>query len=183
VIKKDSQDQANPETEASPEKDAPKKKKRKGHGKNGAAAYTGAEKKFVPHLDLVPADHCPKCLKGKVYRVEQPQVVVRIEGGAPLSAKVTEYDQLRCNLCGDIFTSKPAEIKKSKSYDENACAIIALLKYGHGFPFYRLAKLQQSVGIPLPSSTQWDIVKALYKNLVKFSTSSIPQLLCRVSNY
>lgn len=160
------QPQTTPEEEASPNNDASKKKKRRGHGKNGAAAYTGAEKEFVPHPDLSPGDHCPMCLKGKVYRLEQPQVVVRIEGRAPLSAKVTEYDQLRCNLCGDIFTSKPPEIKESKAYDENACAIIALLKYGHGFPFFRLAKLQQSVGIPMPSSTQWDIVKTFYHKVV-----------------
>lgn len=162
MLKENPKEKATPETQASPENDPPKKKKRKGHGRNGAAAYTGAEKQFVPHPDLVPGDCCPKCPKGKVYRMQQPQVVVRIEGGAPLSAKVTEYDQLRCNLCGAIFTSKPPEIKESKSYDENACAIIALLKYGHGLPFYRLEKLQQSIGIPLASSTQWDLVKALY---------------------
>ena len=34
-----------------------------------------------------------------------------------------------------------------------------MLKYGGGFPFYRLAGLQQGFGIPLPASTQWEIVK------------------------
>jgi len=37
--------------------------------------------------------------------------------------------------------------------------MIALLKYGSGFPFYRLERLQGSLGIPLPASTQWAIVK------------------------
>jgi len=151
------------EKETPPDQSSPNKKKPKGHGRNGAAAYTGALREFVPNPDLIPGDPCPKCLSGKVYRLERPQVVVRIEGCAPLSAKVTEYDQLRCNLCGDIFTSKPPEAKESKAYHETACAMVALLKYGHGFPFYRLARLQQSVGIPLPSSTQWDLVKELYQ--------------------
>lgn len=143
-----------------------KKKKRKGHGRNGASAFTGAEKEFVPHPVLVPGDSCLECLKGKVYRMPQPQVFVRIEGGAPVSAKVTEYDQLRCNLCSAVFTSKPPEIKESKVYDENVSAVVALLKYGNGFPFYRLERLQKSVGIPLPSSTQWDLVKAFYHKAV-----------------
>ena len=40
--------------------------------------------------------------------------------------------------------------------------MIALLKYGNGFPFYRLENLQNSVGIPLPASTQWDVVRDFY---------------------
>jgi hypothetical protein len=36
---------------------------------------------------------------------------------------------------------------------------IALLKYGSGMPFYRLEKLEQVLGIPLPASTQWEIVE------------------------
>jgi hypothetical protein len=37
--------------------------------------------------------------------------------------------------------------------------MIALLKYGSGMPFYRLEKLEQALGIPLPASTQWEIVE------------------------
>ena len=37
---------------------------------------------------------------------------------------------------------------------------MALLKYGTGQPFYRQDKLQKSLGIPLPASTQWEIVSA-----------------------
>jgi hypothetical protein len=33
-----------------------------------------------------------------------------------------------------------------------------MLKYGSGFPFHRLERLQESLGIPLPASTQWEIV-------------------------
>lgn len=44
---------------------------------------------------------------------------------------------MRCNLCGQIFTASfPEEIGKTK-YDETANAIIPLLKYGSGMPFYR----------------------------------------------
>jgi hypothetical protein len=38
--------------------------------------------------------------------------------------------------------------------------MIALLKYGTGVPWNRSAGLQGSLGVPLPASTQWDIVHA-----------------------
>ena len=38
--------------------------------------------------------------------------------------------------------------------------MIALLKYGNGMPFHREETLQGNLGIPLPASTQWDIVEA-----------------------
>lgn len=37
--------------------------------------------------------------------------------------------------------------------------MIAMLKYGSGVPFYRIEKLQESMGMPLPASTQWDVVE------------------------
>ena len=37
--------------------------------------------------------------------------------------------------------------------------MIALLKYGCGLPFHRIARLQQALAIPLPATTQWDVVQ------------------------
>ena len=34
-----------------------------------------------------------------------------------------------------------------------AGAMIAQLKYGSGVPFYRMEKLEQQLGIPLPAAT------------------------------
>ena len=39
-----------------------------GHGRNGAAAFTGANKVAVAHATLHPGDLCPECRRGKVYR-------------------------------------------------------------------------------------------------------------------
>ena len=36
--------------------------------------------------------------------------------------------------------------------------MIAILKYGCGLPFYRLEQLEGGLGIPMPTSTQWDVV-------------------------
>jgi hypothetical protein len=50
-----------------------------GHGRNGAAAFTGAHKIAVPHAKLKPGDGCPECEKGKVYTQKQPKAFRRSE--------------------------------------------------------------------------------------------------------
>jgi transposase len=130
----------------------------KGHGRNAAADYTGAEQIKVPHATLTPSDNCPGCLKGILYEMKVPKLVVRITGKAPIQAKVYQMQKLRCNLCGEIFIADtPAGIGEEK-YDAASAAMIALLKYGSGLPFNRLQQLQGSLGVPLPASTQWEIV-------------------------
>jgi hypothetical protein len=68
-------------------------------------------------------------------------------------------DRLRCNLCGEVFTAPEPEGVGPETYDETAAAMIALLKYGSGMPFYRLEKLEHLLGIPLPASTQGEIAE------------------------
>jgi transposase len=133
--------------------------KKPGHGRNGASSYTGAKKVAVPHPTLHPGDGCPGCEKGKVYPQKEPRTLVRVVGQAPLAATVYELDRLRCNLCGEVFTAQEPEGVGPEKYDETTAAMIALLKYGSGMPFYRLEKLEHLLGIPLPASTQWEIVE------------------------
>lgn len=136
------------------------KKKRPGHGRNGAAEYEGAKRIKTKHGSLNPKDPCPKVnCEGRVYELAEPAVLVRVWGSAPLDAEICECQRLRCNLCGEVFTAAaPAEFGEEK-YDATAAAMIALLKYGSGLPFNRLKGLQGSLKIPLPASTQWDIVR------------------------
>ncbi len=134
-------------------------KKKPGHGRNGAEAYAGARRIKVPHGSLKPGDHCPKCQKGKVYRQKEPGVRIRVIGQPPVQATVYELEHLRCNLCGDVYEAEAPEGVGEKKYDESAAAMIGLLKYGSGVPFYRLAGLEGNLGIPLPPATQWGIVK------------------------
>jgi transposase len=151
-----------PETEntsSSEDKPTEKKPRPAGHGRNGAAAFTGAKKVVISHPSLKTGDGCPSCQRGKVYGQQEPRTLVRIIGQAPLSATAYECERLRCNACGDVFSApEPAGVGPEK-YDESAAAMIAQLKYGSGIPFYRLAKLENSLGIPLPPSTQWEIAE------------------------
>ncbi|MDD5308078.1 MAG: transposase, partial [Deltaproteobacteria bacterium] len=106
---------------------------------------------------LKAGDRCPECERGKLY-VHPPSVLVRVMGIAPLAAIAYELERLRCNACGEVFTAKAPEGIGEAKYDESATAMIALLKYGCGMPFNRLELLEQELGIPLPASTQWEVV-------------------------
>ena len=146
-------------------RDGAEKPKPKGHGRNGAEKYEGAEKIEVPHESLKPGDGCPaEGCKGKVYR-QKPSVIVRVRGRAPLSAKVFELERLRCNLCGEVFRAKAPDGIGERKYDETAASMIALLKYGSGLPFNRLEGLEGNLGIPLPAGTQWGIVNGAHETI------------------
>jgi len=138
---------------------------RAGHGRNGAAAFTGANKVAVAHATLHSGDLCPECRRGKVYRQKEPATLVRFVGHAPLEATVFEMERLRCNACGEVFTADEPQTAGPAKYDETAVAMIALLKYGTGVPFKRLERLQEHLGMPLPATTQWDLMAAAAKRM------------------
>jgi transposase len=138
---------------------------RHGHGRNGAVAFTGAHRVAVAHTTLHSGDRCPACRQGRVYRQQEPATLVRFVGHAPLEATVFEMERLRCNACGEVFTAEAPETAGADKYEETAVAIIALLKYGTGVPFKRLERLQEHLGMPLPATTQWDLMAAAAKLL------------------
>ena len=141
----------------------PAKPRKPGHGRNGVDKFPGAKRVAVPHDSLTSGDRCPECGRGKVYS-SPPRVLLRFTGQTPLQATIYELDRLRCSLCGASFVaSEPAEAGGPK-YDAQAISMIGLLKYGLGMPFNRFARLQRSMGIPLPPSTQWDLVRQLWQD-------------------
>lgn len=143
--------------------DAPEKK-RKGHGRNGTAAYTGAQRVCLKCTHLRPGERCPECGKGKLYPYK-PSEIVCIRGQAPLQATIYECEKLRCNLCGKLFTAALPPEAVGPKYDPSSASMIGLLHYGCGFPFNRLEMLQKNLGIPLSSSTQWDVVNGMAHEL------------------
>lgn len=166
-----------------------------GHGRNGKERYSGAGIIEIPHNSLKEKDRCPTCGKGKLYMAE-PASIVRVTGNAPITAKVYELERLRCNLCGQVFTATAPEGMGEQKYDAASGAIIALLKYGAGLPFYRLESLQESLKVPLPASTQWEIVEQVgqkidpvYRQLVRdaaqgeilYNDDTIAKILSRIN--
>jgi hypothetical protein len=169
VLGGDTEEQASsPSAEGSPDQasadpdadDAPPKR-RKGHGRNGADDYPGAERIPVPHQSLDVGDDCPECLEGTLYGLSRPAQIIRLVGQAPVQATIHQLQRLRCNLCGKVFTAAAPQgvDPEADKYDVTVASMIGLLKYGSGFPFNRFAGLQGSLGIPLPASTQWEIVR------------------------
>jgi transposase len=146
-----------------------------GHGRNGAEDYEGAEVVHVVHPSLRGGDPCPGCQKGRVYETTEPGRLVRIRGQAPLGATVYELQKLRCNLCGEIFTAPAPPGVGPEKYDAESGAMIALLKYGSGMPFNRLERLEGSLGIPLPSATQWQIAQAMDRTIQPVGKALIRQ--------
>ena len=137
------------------------KEEKKGTGRNGSDAYKGAKRVKVPHPELKSGDKCPLCLKGRVYLMGKPSPIVCITGSAPLSATIYECECLRCNLCQERFTAPSPEGIGEEKFDEKAKALLAILKYGSGMPYYRIEKLHDMFEIPLPDSTQWDLINGM----------------------
>jgi transposase len=146
----DASAQASPQTNSS---------RKKGHGRNGADDYPGAQRVRVPHESLQPGDTCPACGRGTAYEVNTPGVLIRFTGQPPLQATIYELQKLRCHLCGQIFTAQAPVGVGPEKYDTTAASMIGLLKYGSGLPFNRLQRLQGNLEVPLAASTQWEIVE------------------------
>jgi transposase len=138
--------------------------KPKGHGRNSSDAYQGGKRIDVPHASLTAGAACPACGQGTVYD-KTPGVLVRFTGQPPLTATIYQLQKLRCHLCGQVFTATAPQEAGERKYDATAGSMVGLLKYGSGLPFNRLEGLQGHLEIPLPASTQWDIVHAVAVDL------------------
>ncbi len=128
-----------------------------GHGRNGAQAYSNSPVITIDPLGVLPGDRCPECGDGKVYDCT-PRTIVKVVGQPPLMATVYQLRQLRCRLCDATFTAPMPQGVTAQKYDPSCAAMLALLRYGSGMPFYRLESLQASLNVPLPDATQWEIV-------------------------
>jgi transposase len=151
---------------SSPAAQAPQdRKRRKGHGRHGAKDYPGAQRVAVGHGQLAPGDCCPECGQGQIYRLRQPAQVLHLLAQPIFPATIYELERLRCNRCGHcVSASAPAEAGTQK-YDPSVASMLAVLRYGSGVPFYRIARLQRAFGVPLPDVTQWERVEALAQEL------------------
>jgi transposase len=141
-------------------KDQPK---RKGHGRKGAKDYPGAKRISVPHPKFKAGELCPKCLKGKLYLLKIPARIISIVARPIFGATIYELEKLRCALCGAVLTAPaPPEAMHGK-YHPSVGVMLPIVRYGIGVPMYRIEKWQNCFGVPLPASTQWEIIEAASK--------------------
>jgi hypothetical protein len=162
--KTETTDQVCPEATPKPPPSPPTKPPPKGHGRCRADQYTGARWIGVSHPIWRKGQSCPHCGKGSLRTQRRPGVVLHIRGSPPISASGWKLEKLRCDTCGDVFTAPAPPEAGTAKYDESVGVTVALLRYGSGMPHYRLARLQQSLGVPLPESTQWELLVPLFQH-------------------
>lgn len=92
-----------------------------------------------------------------------------------MGATLYQCDRLRCNLCGELYTAPAPKEVGDEKYDATAVSMIGLLKYGTGLPFNRIETLQAGMRIPLPATTQWDLVQAGARQLAPVHEALIVQ--------
>jgi len=131
---------------------------RPGHGRQGAAAYPGAERVTCRHETLAVGERCPVCGQGRLYRLA-PGVEIRIDGNALLSAIRYELEKLRCSACGAVFTAPMPAGAGAEKYSPRARAVLAVSRYYLGLPFYRVEGYQAMLRVPVPDATQGDQIE------------------------
>lgn len=157
-----------------PEKGEAKKKKRKNHGHRPSSDYAEAKIIDMIHQTLKKGDSCPECLKGRLFQLKSG-TVIRIVGQPWLQVEIHKPERLRCSLCGKIFTANlPSELNTGSRVDQSAKAIVTLLKYRGGVPFYRQEQVQEALGIPISASEIWEMTEDVADDL-----QPIYSILCK----
>jgi hypothetical protein len=131
---------------------------KKGHGRLPSSVYTAATHIVVPHKELQSGGPCPDCRRGKLYELSMPACVLRIFGQPLLSATCWDCQRLRCSSCSAVHTAQAPPEAQGPKFDATAVGMIAIARYGIGLPHHRLAKLQHYLNLPVPASTQWDVL-------------------------
>jgi transposase len=145
-------------------------KETKGHGRLSADAYQGAAVMNVDLPDLKPGDACPEdYCDGRLYEMSEPGVFIQVTGAPAAQATRYNLQKLRCSVCELIFTASIPEGVEAVKYTVSLIAMLMIHKYFISIPLYRQETLQGYLGVPLPASTQWelmaeqvDVLEALY---------------------
>lgn len=152
-------DDGEKDKETDPEKKSEKKKKQRNHGHRPSTDYSQAKIIDVAHMAFKKGDTCPDCLKGKLFQLKSG-TVIRIVGQPWLQVEIYRPERLRCSLCGKVFTAiLPSEVIEGSRADSSAKAIVTLLKYRGGVPFYRQGQIQEVLGAPISASEIWEMTE------------------------
>ena len=138
-----------------------RRRRRQGHGRNGPQAYPGREHgDGGAPLAASRASRARSAERGKVYPRRSRACWCGSPARPPLGATIYRTAEAALQPVRPGVHRRSARGRgRRRSTTRRRRSMIALLKYGSGVPFYRLERLQESLGIPLPASTQWDIVQ------------------------
>lgn len=149
----DESDSDDPPSEPSEEDSA------KGHGHRPASDYQAAELIKVAHEVLQKGSICPACGKGRLFNLA-PGTVLRIVGQPWLNVHIYKPERLRCPVCQKVYTARlPKELYTESRVDKTAKAIVSILKYRGGVPFYRQEQIQGILGNPVSDTEIWAMTR------------------------
>ena len=129
--------------------------RRPGHGRRPVSAYPGARRVECHHQELKSGGRCPnpRC-QGRVHPVIRPHQFIQFTGQPSILATCYVQRVMRCGDCEREYEAPLPEGVSPKKWDETADAAIAINRHGMGVPFYRMARMQQMCGVPVPESVQ-----------------------------
>jgi transposase len=112
----------------------------------------------VKHEELEAGDPCPDpdC-RGLLHRLVKPRVKIYLTGQPTISATRYEREVLRRSHCFQPqLAPLPEGVKADEKFDETADVSIVISKLMEATPYYRRARIQESYGVPLPESVQFE---------------------------
>ena len=134
------------------------------HGRLSYQHYLNHEKITIKHELLKAGDLCPTECGGRLWNAT-PGTVIKISGQGFAKATLYQIEKLRCSLCGYYVASSLPSSASEDKYDYAFKAQLCLMKYFLGMPLYRIEGYQKMLGIPLPSSTQWDLIEQVANDI------------------
>jgi transposase len=135
---------------------APKRRSRKGHGRNGFPAHLP---RLVTELDLPEGERtCPDCGVGMRCIGEES-----CERGHVVPAQILVHRYVRkkyaCPAGHAMKTAEaPAALIERCKYEPSVYAHIAVAKYSDHLPLHRQSEIFKRYGIDLSKSTMWDML-------------------------
>ena len=150
-------DPASPERQTSEKSQHQRQAAARGHGRRAAHQYRGAQMVECQHKQYQAGAKCPdSACPGRLYDTRRPNLFIQFSGHPILEGTIFERDVLRCSACQERYVASLPEGVSENRYEASADVAIVLAKYGAKLPFYRLAQMQESCGVPVSESVMFE---------------------------
>jgi hypothetical protein len=129
----------------------------RGHGRRAMHQYRGAQKVECRHEQYQAGAKCPdSACPGRLYDIKRPNLFIQFRGQPIVEGVIFEREVLRCSTCQERYVASLPEGVSENRYEASADVAIVLAKYGAQLPFYRLAQMQESYGVPVSESVMFE---------------------------
>lgn len=134
----------------------PKEEPKSSGGRRGAKDFPDAPRELHPLDGVKPGD---PCVCGGVFGEKQIRESLQFMALPPIQVVVHQCECVRCSSCNLVCRAQLPD-QASRRHHPTAISMVALMKYGSGFPFYRLESFLGHLGLSLRASTQFEMVAA-----------------------